>query len=459
MKKILIVDDEVTICQLLSKFLTNKGFTVETAGSGARAVEILKNDIFDLVLCDYRLGDTDGEELLLKIKALNPNAAVIIITGYSDIKIAVKVIKLGAFDYVTKPLFPDEILHTIKRALDTSDVDEVNFHPIKTKIKSGNGFQDSSGQFVIGDSPSIKEIYKQIDLVAPTNYSVIIFGESGTGKESIARSIHEKSPRKDQPFVAMDCGSLSKELAGSEFFGHEKGSFTGAFATKIGHFELANGGTLFLDEVGNLSYEIQALLLRVVQERKVKKIGGTKELDLDVRIIVASNENLQEAFQKGKFREDLFHRFNEFAMTLPPLRERGNDILAFADFFLHEAKTDLGRNVEGFSAEVRESFLNYQWPGNIREMKNVIRRACLLSDGNLVESKSLPSEIINFSKFQFVTEDRSDRAPNLKATAMEAEFETILKVLKQVNYNKTKAATILNIDRKTLYNKMKAFNL
>lgn len=459
MKKILIVDDEVTICQLLSKFLTNKGFTVETAGSGARAVEILKNEIYDLVLCDYRLGDTDGEELLLKIKALNPNAAVIIITGYSDIKIAVKVIKLGAFDYVTKPLFPDEILHTIKRALDTSDVDEVNFHPIKAKIKLGNGFHDSSGQFVIGDSSAIKEIYKQIDLVAPTNYSVIIFGESGTGKESIARSIHERSPRKDQPFVPMDCGSLSKELAGSEFFGHEKGSFTGAFATKIGHFELANGGTLFLDEVGNLSYEIQALLLRVVQERKVKKIGGTKEIDLDVRIIVASNENLQESFQNGKFREDLFHRFNEFAITLPPLRERGNDILAFADFFLKEAKTELGRNIDGFSTEVRESFLNYQWPGNIREMKNVIRRACLLSDGNLVESKSLPSEIINFSKFQFGLEDRSDRAPNLKATAMEAEFETILKVLKQVNYNKTKAATVLNIDRKTLYNKMKAFNL
>ena len=459
MKKILIVDDEVSICQLLSKFLTNKGFVVETAGSGAKAVEILKNDVFDLVLCDYRLGDTDGEELLLKIKALNPNTAVIIITGYSDIKVAVKVIKLGAFDYVTKPLFPDEILHTIKRALDTSGDDEIMYAPSRPRFKANENINTYSGKFVVGESLAIQEIHKQIELVAPTNYSVIIFGESGTGKESIAKSIHDRSKRKDQPFVAMDCGSLSKELAGSEFFGHEKGSFTGAFATKIGHFELANGGTLFLDEVGNLSYDIQALLLRVVQERKVKKIGGTKELDLDVRIIVASNENLQEAFQKGKFREDLFHRFNEFSMTLPPLRERGNDILLFADFFLEEAKADLGKSSEGFSEEVRESFLNYQWPGNIREMKNVIRRACLLSDTLFIESKSLPSEIINYSKFQFISEDRAERAPNLKATAMEAEFETILKVLKQVNYNKTKAATILNIDRKTLYNKMKAFNL
>jgi two-component system response regulator HydG len=457
MKKLLVIDDDVDICLLLSRFLTKNGFLVSTAHSGAKALEILKKETFDLVLCDFRLGDTDGTEILAKIKEINPAIAVIIITGYLDIKIAVKVIKLGAYDYVTKPLFPEEILLTVKKALEASENKNNN---VVSKAKS----EVNNSDFIFGESSQSKELYRQIDLVAPTNYSVIIFGESGTGKESVAQMIHNKSPRKNKPFIAMDCGSLSKELAGSELFGHEKGSFTGALTSKIGHFELANGGTLFLDEVSNLSYDIQASLLRVLQERKAKRIGGLKEIDLDVRIIVATNENLYDAASKGEFREDLYHRFNEFGINIPSLRERNKDIMAFADHFLKLANKELQKDIKGLSEEVTNSFKNYQWPGNLRELKNVIRRSALLTDDEYVQKKVLPPEIYNFSISYGEKKSGSllhqvSSAPNLKNVAHEAEYETITSVLEQVNYNKSKAAKILNIDRKTLYNKMKAFNI
>ncbi|MEO6521827.1 MAG: sigma-54 dependent transcriptional regulator [Mucilaginibacter sp.] len=473
MKNILIIDDEVNVALLLSKFLTRNGFNITTASSGAIAFEHLKNQSFNLVLCDYRLEDTDGREILKRIKAEYPQTGVIIITGYSDIKMAVELIKLGAYDYITKPLYPDEILSTINKALEmqTALMDNTS----ETATTSGESKtpkkQIASQDFVIGSSRASKELVHQIELVAPTNYSVIIIGESGTGKESVAKSIHMNSNRRDKPFIAMDCGSLTKELAGSEFFGHEKGSFTGAMNTKIGHFELANGGTLFLDEIANLSYDIQAALLRTVQERKVRRIGGTKEIDLDVRIIIATNENLQEAIRAGKFREDLYHRFNEFSINMPPLRERGKDIILMAEHFLQAANEELGRNVSRFSPEVIESLLSYRWQGNIRELKNVIRRAALLTEGGEVQAKALPLEISTYTKGVSVydnapsyhnNETPAPPAPprhDLKNAAMEAEYETILRVLREVNFNKTKAAAILNIDRKTLYNKMKANNL
>ncbi len=314
MKRILIIDDEVNVALLLSKFLTRNGFDVTTASTGTTGMEYLKNGNFDLVLCDFRLEDTDGRQMLKNIKTQYPKTGVIIITGYSDIKMAVELIKMGAYDYITKPLYPDEILNTITKAIEThyalvEDKEETVNNSSNNKSSKESKKQAFAGEFVLGTSKPSKELLRQIELVAPTNYSVIIMGESGTGKESVAKSIHLNSPRHDQPFIAMDCGSLTKELAASEFFGHEKGSFTGALYTKIGHFEMANGGTLFLDEVGNLSYDIQAALLRTVQERKVKRIGSTKEINLDVRIIIATNENLQEGIQKGRFREDLYHRF------------------------------------------------------------------------------------------------------------------------------------------------------
>jgi two-component system, NtrC family, response regulator HydG len=462
MKKILVIDDDVDICLLLSRFLTKNGYSVTTAHSGAKALEILKKEKFNLVLCDFRLGDLDGTEMLSKIKEINHEIAVIIITGYMDIKIAVKVIKLGAFDYVTKPLYPEEILIIVKKALDASDQKERN----ASEGASGKAsFISMDTDFVFGESPQSKELYRQIDLVAPTNYSVIIYGESGTGKESVAHAIHKRSARKNKPFIPMDCGALSKELAGSELFGHEKGSFTGALTAKIGHFELANGGTLFLDEVSNLSYEIQASLLRVVQERKLKRIGGIKEIDLDVRIIVATNENLYDLANKAQFREDLYHRFNEFGINIPPLRQRNKDIEIFADYFLALANKELGKEIKSFDDDVMNSFRNYKWPGNLREMKNVVRRGALLTESDSVQSKVLPPEIINNSVPYVEGGKRSGffsdiaTTPNLKNIAHEAEYETITSVLEQVNYNKSKAAKILNIDRKTLYNKMKAFNI
>jgi two-component system response regulator HydG len=467
MKKILIVDDEVNVGLLLSKFLIRNGFEVDTASNGGSGMEYLKEKNYNLVLCDFRLEDTDGREMLKNIKALYPKTGVIIITGYSDIKMAVELIKMGAYDYITKPLYPDEILNTINKAIETQYAlqELANNYSMPDKPQKEDKKQIVTGEFVAGTSKASKELLKQIELVAPTNYSVIISGESGTGKESVAKSIHLNSLRANQPFIAMDCGSLTKELAASEFFGHEKGSFTGAFYTKIGHFEMANGGTLFLDEVGNLSYEIQAALLRTVQERKVKRIGSTKEIDLDVRIIIATNENLQDGIQKGRFREDLYHRFNEFSIHMPPLRERGNDIMMLADHFLNVANQELDRKVGSFSPEVIECFMNYRWQGNIRELKNVVRRATLLTEGNEITMKTLPLEISNFKVSSYESSNVSSTVQvkepkhDLKNAALGAEHETILKVLREVNFNKTKAAEILNIDRKTLYNKMKAINL
>jgi two-component system response regulator HydG len=484
MKKLLIIEDDMDMSQLLKRFLTKNGYDVELAINGTKGIAAFAANPADLVLCDYRLGDMDGVEVLKKVKDVEPGVPFIIMTGYSDIRTAVNVMKMGAFDYLAKPLLPDETLQLIKRALNSQQplaniVDDKGSNEPASETSVNTQAMISSARsyagknnYVFGKSPQSKELIRQIELVAPTNYSVIIYGESGAGKEVIAQTIHKKSKRAKQPFIAMDCGAMSKELAGSELFGHEKGSFTGALGTKIGHFELANGGTIFLDEIANLPYDVQSSLLRVVQERKVKRIGGTKEIPIDVRIIVASNENLSDAYKKGKFREDLYHRFNEFHLTVAPLRERKDDILMYANFFLSIANQELEKNVESYSPEVEDLFVKYPWYGNLREMKNVIRRAVLLTEGAVVEAKSLPFEISNFTRTTMgIIDDRSeaggsshsdemkDEKPDLKSAALGAEYDLIIKVLKDVNFNKSKAAQILNIDRKTLYNKMKAYNM
>ncbi|MET7256674.1 sigma-54-dependent transcriptional regulator [Dyadobacter fermentans] len=486
MKKIVVVDDEADICFLLKRFLSKNDFIVETAQNGKDGLALIESISPDLVMTDFRLGDITGTELLTTIKSKRPNVPVLIITGYSDIKVAVNVMKLGAYDYITKPLFPDEILVTVKKAIADAEASENeeqqyvapassdgNSEPAKPARKSQ---PRTRAGYVMGSSDVSDNLFRQVDLVAPTNFSVIIYGESGSGKEAIAQEIHNRSKRKDMPFVAMDCGAISKELAGSELFGHEKGSFTGALQTKIGHFELANGGTLFLDEVSNLSYEIQVALLRVVQERKMRRIGGSKEIDLDVRIIVASNERLLDSARNGKFREDLYYRFNEFTIEVPALRNRKDDLMLFAGAFLETTNVELGKNVKGFSEEVKNDFLNYSWPGNLRELKNVIKRATLLSDGELIEEKALPFEIVNYKRLKDLDDepapaassaasllldnaDGDDTKPSLKTVANEAEYDMIMQVLRDVNFNKSKAARLLNIDRKTLYNKMKQFDI
>ena len=471
MKHILIIDDDMDMCNLLSRFLQRKGFETDMAFTGAKGLAKFKADNFDLVLCDFRLGDMDGRSVLTELKKINPHAVVIIITGYSDIKMAVDVMRQGAFDYITKPLIPEEVLNVINKALNESpETAEGNVGDMRLSPNlASNGkkmFSGVSGEFLVGISPLSLALYQQIDLVAPTSYSVILYGESGTGKEVMAKTIHEKSSRHDKPFIAVDCGTLSRELAGSELFGHVKGSFTGALTDKEGIFEVANGGTLFLDEVANLPLDVQASLLRVIQERKFKRVGGNKDLTTDVRVLVASNENLQEAYRKGKFREDLYHRFNEFSVAIPPLRDRKEDIVLFADFFLNKVSGELNKDLEGFDDEVIQLFLNYNWPGNLREFRNVIRRAGLLTTAGKINSNVLPWEIIggiqlpasNTGDSHVPEKSAAFSEPiGLKGASLQAEYDTIMNVLKEVKYNKSKAAEKLNIDRKTLYNKIKAF--
>jgi len=470
MSRIIVIDDDHDIATLLKRFLTKNGYEVETAFNGAQGEKLLDTFKPDLVMCDYRLDDMEGSVLLMKIKERNPNLPVIIITGYSDLRVAVKVLRMGAFDYITKPLIPDEILLNIKQALNQKEAASSQHSAIKSKT--------AFPSYLFSHSAPSRQLRDQIEIVAPTDYTVIIYGESGAGKEGVARLIHERSKRAGNAFVAMDCGAISKDLAGSELFGHEKGAFTGALNQKMGHFEMADRGTLFLDEIANLPYEMQTLLLRVLQEKMLRRIGSTKEIEMDVRIIVASNERLPEAIRRGKFREDLYHRLNEFSIEVQPLRNRKEDILFFADHFLKEIAEDLDKNVTGYDPEVAHVFLSYPWPGNIRELKNVIKRAVLLSGGELVNIKCLPIEILNHTRIELsepqatgngegaqvppiqsaqapLTVAADQDKPKLKKAALEAEYEVILSALNKSNFNKSKAAVMLGIDRKTLYNKMK----
>ena len=472
MRQILIIDDDMDMCNLLGRFLQRKGFATDTAFTGGKGLAKFREKIFDVVLCDFRLGDMDGRDVLTELKKINPSAVVIIITGYSDIKMAVDVMRQGAFDYITKPLIPEEVVNVINKGLNeqrsTPAKDYTGAQPvyINNLSDSKKMIHGEESEFMEGTSPKTVALYQQIELVAPTNYSVILYGESGTGKEVMAKTIHEKSNRYNKPFIAVDCGTLSRELAGSELFGHVKGSFTGALTDKEGIFEVANGGTLFLDEVANLPLDVQATLLRVIQERKYKKVGGNKDLSTDVRVLVASNENLQEAYREGKFREDLYHRFNEFSIAIPPLRERKEDIILFANFFLRKVSSELNKKIDGFDEEVLQLFLNYSWPGNLREFRNVIRRAGLLTTAGKINSNVLPWEIIGGILPNALTTPvpASALVPStlnelggLKGASIQAEYDTIMTVLKEVKYNKSKAAEKLNIDRKTLYNKIKAF--
>ncbi len=478
MQKILVIDDDRDMRLVLAKYLLKFNYQVIEASSGKSALDELEKEEPDLILCDFKLGDMDGMALLTKIKEKYARIPVIFITGYGDIKVAVEVMRLGAYDYVTKPLFPDEILLTIRKALSKTEGFEIAVPSVPTE--ANQRAPRVTSQYIFGDSPIFNSLLEQIKRVAPTNYSVIIYGETGSGKEGVAQEIHKRSKRKNKPFVAIDCGALSKELASSELFGHEKGAFTGALFQKTGSFEVAHGGTIFLDEITNLPYDVQVSLLRVVQERKMRKVGGARDIDLDVRIIIASNETLWDTERKNptRFREDLFHRFNEFTITVPPLRERKEDIKTFADHFLKMTNAELEKNIKGFTSEVEAIFQNYIWYGNLRELKNVIKRAALLTDGQHIEVRTLPFEISNFSKLQFDgTSPLSDPETNvpapfsspgsasgqvletLKEAGLDAEYEMILSVLKKVKFNKTKAAKILNIDRKTLYNKLDQYQL
>jgi two-component system response regulator HydG len=456
MKRILIIEDDTDMCALLVNLLSKEGYETDFAHSGSKGLKKYREASFDLVMCDYRLGDTDAAKVLQEIKKVNEQAKVIIFTGYDDIKTAVNVMRLGAWDFLLKPMKQEDVLRVIEKAFGAN----TSVTASQYKFSSNT----SAPSYLRGTGDITKEMYRQAELVAPTDYSVVLYGESGTGKEVIARTIHELSNRKDKPFVAVDCGTLSKELASSDLFGYVKGSFTGAATDKEGNFEIANGGTLFLDEVANLSYDIQATLLRALQEKKIRRVGGDKEIPVDVRIIVASNENLQTAYLNGKFREDLYHRFNEFSIIIPPLRERKEDLPLFANHFLQHCNAELGKSITGFDKDVMELFLQYEWPGNLREMRNVIRKAALLCSSNTINTRSVPSEIRTSSSSRLhvnteIKQQRGELKGNLRSAAFMAEYQIILSALQKVNFNKSKAAELLNIDRKTLYNKLKHYEL
>ncbi|WP_347157507.1 sigma-54-dependent transcriptional regulator [Pontibacter chitinilyticus] len=461
MPKILLIDDDPAFCLMLKSFLRRQQYEVETAYSANDGLRQLKNTTFDLILTDFRLPDKDGLELLSQVRVLS-DIPVILMTHYGDIRTAVKAIKMGAFEYITKPINPDETLLVIQNALRRKA-------PVAEEVNAQ--LEESRTQFVQGQSPQAYHIEEVITLVAPTNMSVIIEGESGTGKEYVARMIHQRSKRQQKPFVAIDCGALSKELAGSELFGYVKGAFTGAMQDKTGQFEAAEGGTLFLDEVGNLPYEVQVKLLRALQERKVKKLGSTVDVDVDVRVLAATNEELVQAVARGDFREDLYHRLNEFKIQVPPLRERGSDVLLFGHHFLKQANYELERNIQGFDAAAEQTLQLYSWPGNLRELKNVVRRAVLMAKTPEVTLQELPSDISfpsagtqqatapAFAQAAGTTVAAPAPLMDLKSMTEQNEKELIQQMLEKVRYNKSKAARLLNIDRKTLYNKLRQYNI
>ncbi|MUP45348.1 sigma-54-dependent Fis family transcriptional regulator [Gramella sp. BOM4] len=449
MSKVLVVEDDVAFGTMLKTFLEKRDYQVSLVYSAAEAFSKISANKFDLVLTDVRLPDNDGLEILQKVKNENPSTQVIVMTSYAEISMAVKAMKEGAFDYVSKPFRPESILQTINNALESGEVITEPAKPKPVK-KSGAANLSSDSEMVKGVSEASRRLNDYVELVAPTNMSVLITGESGTGKEQIAKSIHLQSKRRSAPFIAVDCGAIPKEIASSEFFGHIKGSFTGAISDKTGHFEAANGGTLFLDEIGNLTYELQVQLLRALQERRVKPVGSNTEVQVDIRVVTATNEDLSQAVKEGDFREDLYHRLNEFSIKVPALRERKEDLMLFANQFLEEANRDLEKDVVGFTDEAIHAFKNYNWPGNLRELKNMVKRAVLLTRDELIPLKVLPHEIATATR-------NNDNDYGLFKNKNEEQL--ILDALEKTGGNKSKAARMLSIDRKTLYNKLKQYGI
>ena len=465
MEKILIVEDDITFGTMIQTWLKKKGFEVEKTTSVKAAIQTwdkVENG-FDLVLSDLRLPDHDGIFLLQWMRKHGVQVPFIVMTSYAEIQNVVLAMKSGATDYVAKPFHPDILLEKIKEAIknhNTSSQSEKKIddrEPIENKEsiekKKLSNNTESAGnidvpKYLEGESEASRKLYSFVSLVAPTPMSVLILGASGTGKEYVARRIHELSQRAGKPFFALDCGAIPKDVAASEFFGHSKGAFTGADQDKKGAFEIANGGTLFLDEMGNLNYEVQVQLLRALQERKIRPLGSNKEIDIDIRLVCATNENLAQRVAEGNFREDLYHRINEFTIYMPELKDRGADLFLFADLFIKHANKELNRNVEGLDGKAKERIASYNWPGNLRELNNVMKRATLLATGRYIGVTELEQSMAHIQP----------QAPTTLHDE-ETELQRIEAALKAAGGNKSKAAQLLAVDRKTLYNKMKKYGI
>ena len=461
MRHILIVEDDIAFGTMLQTWLRRKGFEVDKATSVGAAVKLLVDmKSVDLVLSDLRLPDHDGLRLLAWMHEHSINAPFIVMTNYAEVQNAVLAMKSGAADYIAKPVQPDILLQKINDAMEqntqqsnatiqnstTQNAPTAQQTTQNSKLKTQNS--EAAPRYIEGKSEASRQLYSYVELVAPTPMSVLILGASGTGKEYVAHRIQELSQRHDRPFFALDCGAIPRDVAASEFFGHKKGAFTGADADKRGAFEIANGGTLFLDEVGNLSYEVQVQLLRALQERRIRPVGGTKEIDIDIRLVCATNENLEEAVSEGRFREDLYHRINEFTIYMPKLSERGSDLFLFADLFIRHANEELNRNVEGFDSGAAEMLASHSWPGNLRELNNVVKRAVLLTRGSQITTAKLTLAMGQI---------RTDNV--LQLHDEDTERQRIITALQQTNGNKAKAARLLGVDRKTIYNKIEKLGI
>lgn len=466
MKQILIVEDDLAFGTMLQTWLKKKGFDVEkvtNVGAAARWLTEGGADSVNLILSDLRLPDHDGLFLLTWMRKRNIAVPFIVMTHYAEVQNAVLAMKSGAADYIAKPVQPDILLQKINDALQAASAAT----PVSQAVSAASAPVSASStnaaascttananasasvpKYLEGRSEASRQLYDYVRLVAPTPMSVLILGASGTGKEYVARRIHELSARESKPFFALDCGAIPKDVAASEFFGHKKGAFTGADADKRGAFEVANGGTLFLDEVGNLSYDVQVQLLRALQERRIRPVGGDRELTVDIRLVCATNENLEQAVAEGRFREDLYHRINEFTIYMPQLRERGNDIFLFADLFIRQANAELQRQVDGLDAAAAELLVQHSWPGNLRELNNVMKRAVLLARGRQITAAELQ---------QAMGPVRQNAVPTLHDEA--DERQRIEEALRQTGGNKAKAARLLGIDRKTIYNKMEKWGM
>lgn len=455
MTRILIVEDDIAFGTMMQTWLKKKGFDVDKATSVGAAVRLIEDKpAYNLVLSDLRLPDRDGLELLAWMHKNSMSIPFIVMTNYAEVQNAVLAMKSGAADYIAKPIQPDILLSKIKDALqnNTTSTKQQNNSNNTTTTKQPNNTNHNpttpqplnhSPRYIEGNSDASRQLYSYVSLVAPTPMSVLILGASGTGKEYVARRIHEQSQRAGKPFVALDCGAIPRDVAASEFFGHKKGAFTGADSDKRGAFEAANGGTLFLDEVGNLSYDVQVQLLRALQERRIRPLGGTEERPIDIRLVAATNENLEQAVAEGRFREDLYHRLSEFTIYMPQLSERGTDLYLFADLFVRLANEDLSRHVEGFDARAAEMLASHTWPGNLRELNNVVKRAVLMARGSYITQEELSAAM-----------GPTRQEPITVLHDADAERQHILNVLQQCGGNKSKAARMLGIDRKTLYNKL-----
>lgn len=447
-KQILIVDDEERIRQSLSGVLADEGYQISEAKEGAQALKQIENDPPDLVLLDIWMPGMDGIEVLERIKSLSPSLPVIMISGHANIELAVKATKLGAFDFIEKPLSLDKVLLTVNNALKVAKLEQENL-ALRQVVERRYE--------IVGASPAIQHLKEQMKIVAPTNGWVLITGENGTGKELVARGIHQMSLRADKPFVEVNCAAIPEELIESELFGHEKGAFTGALTRKRGKFDLANEGTIFLDEIADMSLKTQAKILRILQEQRFERVGGTEMIFIDVRVIAATNRDLKEEIQKGRFREDLFYRLNVIPLHVPPLRERKNDIPLLVEHFLDEFCRENHKEKKKITPEALDLLISYSWPGNVRELKNIVERTVIMTRGSVIEAKDVPEPVQRAAKSP--PEMAFFDYPLLKDARREFEKRFIMKKLMENDENISKTAEMIGIERSNLHRKIRSYGI